>query len=114
MKKKENENVNTPSELHRSRPTPDSSMVERHPRRENRGPNDLRGMTPDQESHLASIIKRFAEACDKKYRAGQAEHGGDLWELSAEALVDNAIDEAIDQVVYLLTLKDRATRLPRF
>lgn len=71
-------------------------------------------MEPNQEAHLASIIKRFSEACDKKYRAGQAEHGGDLWDMSADDLIDNALNEAIDQVVYLLTLKDRLTGLPRF
>ena len=72
------------------------------------------GMTPEQESHLASITKRFHELCDKKYRAGQAEHGGNLWEVPIGGLLDAAIDEAIDQVVYLLTLKDRLTGLPRF
>jgi len=38
-----------------------------------------------------------------KYVTGQKEHGGNLWE--KEGLLDMAIDEAIDQVIYLLTLK---------
>ena len=44
---------------------------------------------------------------DHKYRKGQAEHGGQLW--LNPSLLDNAIDEAIDQVVYLLTLKEQQT-----
>ena len=73
-----------------------------------------RGMTPTQEKHLASVKKRAAELIDRKYRRGQQEHGGDLWSLPVGTLVDNAIDEAVDQLVYLLTIKDRITKLPRF
>ena len=71
-------------------------------------------MTPQQETHLKSITKRFTELCDTKYRKGQQEHGGDMWRMSPGELIDNAISEAIDQVVYLLTLKDRLSGLPRF
>lgn len=71
-------------------------------------------MTPQQEAHLASITKRVAELLDKKYRAGQAEHGGNLWEVPIGSLVDNAIDEAIDQLAYLLSIKDHLTGLSRF
>jgi hypothetical protein len=65
----------------------------------------LRAMSPKQESHLEFIKKRFAELVDPKYRMGQHEHGGDLWRMGNEKLLDCAIEEAIDQVVYLLTLK---------
>ncbi len=68
-------------------------------------------MTPEQEYHLDSIKHDFFVLVDKKYRAGQAEHGGDLTDLSAMKLLDSAIDEAIDQVVYLFTLKDKLTEL---
>jgi hypothetical protein len=44
---------------------------------------------------------------DAKYRKGQEEHGGLLTELTSETLCDHAIEEAIDQVVYLLSLKDK-------
>ena len=71
-------------------------------------------MTPAQEMHLSSIKRRAVELIDRKYRRGQAEHGGDLWDLSVEALVADAIDEAVDQLVYLLTIKDCLTKLPRF
>lgn len=72
-----------------------------------------RMMTPEREDHIASILKRFHERADAKYRKGQAEHGGNLWDLTKEQLIDNAIEEAVDQVVYLFTLKDKLTRLPR-
>lgn len=63
-------------------------------------------MTPEQEQHLARVKGMVDAAIDTKYRAGQKEHGGDLFTLSKEALVAAAIDEAIDQVVYLVTLRD--------
>jgi len=40
-----------------------------------------------------------------KYRKGAEEHGGNLWDLSEDELLDEAINEAIDQVIYLLTIK---------
>jgi hypothetical protein len=63
-------------------------------------------MTLQQENHLEAIKYLFSRLADTKYRRGQAEHGGNLFEMNAEQLVDCAIDEAIDQVIYLLTLKD--------
>lgn len=66
-------------------------------------------MTTKQEKHLLRIKGQFINKVDKKYRAGQAEHGGDLFSLSSITLLDAAIDEAIDQVVYLLTLRDKLT-----
>lgn len=62
-------------------------------------------MTTKQEEHLLSIKREFAILVDKKYRKGQEEHGGDLFDINVGQLIDYAIDEAIDQVVYLLTLK---------
>lgn len=63
-------------------------------------------MTPEQESHLETIKGNFSRLVDAKYRKGQAEHGGNLFDLGIELLVDAAIDEAVDQIVYLLTLRD--------
>lgn len=60
-------------------------------------------MTKDQESHLHTIKQETLERIDKKYRAGQKGHGGNLWQKNN--VLEMAIDEAIDQVVYLLTLK---------
>ena len=60
-------------------------------------------MTKEQEEHLNSIVKDASIAIATKYRAGQDEHGGNLW--TKKGIIDMAIDEAIDQVTYLLTLK---------
>jgi hypothetical protein len=62
-------------------------------------------MTPEQEQHLESVKLNFMCAVDTKYRQGQISHGGNLWR--KKGLIDMAIDEAVDQVVYLLTLKDQ-------
>lgn len=67
-------------------------------------------MTSEQEEHLLDIKRSFALAVDKKYRKGQAEHGGDLVEASRTNLIDCAIDEAIDLYVYLTTLRSKLTR----
>jgi hypothetical protein len=57
-------------------------------------------MNEEQESHLWAIKERFVSKLDSKYRAGQGEHGGNLWD--RDVLTD-AIDEAIDLVTYLDT-----------
>lgn len=64
-------------------------------------------MTDEQEEHLEDIQDEFFDLVDPKYRAGAAEHQGNIWELTELELIDNAIDEAIDQFVYLYTLKQR-------
>jgi hypothetical protein len=64
-------------------------------------------MEEQQEAHLARIKTEFAALVDTKYRKGQVEHGGDLFRKSTADLLNFAIDEAVDQVVYLLTLRER-------
>ena len=64
-------------------------------------------MTEDQEKHLAEIQNAFYKYCDAKYRKGQEEHGGDLFEKTPLDLLNMAIDEAVDQVVYLFTLRQK-------
>lgn len=64
-------------------------------------------MTKDQEKHVASIMRAVNLRMHTKYELGAKEHGGNLWDLSKEALVDQAIDEAIDQLVYLYTIKQK-------
>lgn len=64
-------------------------------------------MTPEQESHLTRILEMTATKLELKYRKGQLEHQGNLFDLSARELLENAIEEAIDQVVYLMTLRDK-------
>ncbi len=62
-------------------------------------------MTPEQEMHLHRIKAEFAALADAKYRAGVAEHGGNLWEKTD--LLEQALWEAVDLVNYLLTEIDR-------
>lgn len=64
-------------------------------------------MKPQQERHLKDILKTSRQLINKKYRAGQEHHGGNLFDLTAAELIDEAINEAIDQMVYLITLKDK-------
>ena len=68
-------------------------------------------MTPQQEKHLREIKQEFDIMVDRKYRKGQEEHGGDLFNMHILQLVDNSIDEAIDQVVYLLTIRNKILSL---
>lgn len=63
-------------------------------------------MLDKQEQHLKEIKSEFLELVDKKYRTGAKEHNSTLSEdYNASQLLDMAIEEATDQVVYLLTLK---------
>lgn len=66
-------------------------------------------MTQEQEQHLQSIKDWFTTEVDKKYRAGQKEHGGDLWLKSG--IIDMAIEEVLDMAVYLTTLKSQIAQI---
>lgn len=73
--------------------------------------NSNDSMTNQQEAHLSSLIEETAARMDDKYRKGAAEHGGNLWDLSIEKLVDNAIEEAVDQLTYLLAVRHKLRAL---
>lgn len=62
-------------------------------------------LTLEQRQHVRQISDDFADLMSEKYRKGAEEHGGNLWEESPLDILGFAIEEAIDQVVYLLTLK---------
>lgn len=62
-------------------------------------------MDKKHDQHLLKIMTDFVRLASDKYQKGQAEHGGSLWE--KKGLIDMAIDEAIDQVIYLFTLKQQ-------
>ena len=66
-------------------------------------------MTLAPEGHLANIQQTIGVEIERKYRLGQAEHGGDLWE--RVPLVDDMIEESIDQMTYALTLKSQLTQV---
>lgn len=60
-------------------------------------------MSDAHRQHMFDLILEFGEIAKEKYTLGQHEHGGKLWK--KKGLIDMAIDEAVDQVVYLLTLR---------
>ena len=68
-------------------------------------------MTLAQEDHLANIQQTVGVEIERKYRLGQAEHGGDLWE--RVPLVDDMIEESIDQMTYALNLKSQLGRVKK-
>ncbi len=68
-------------------------------------------MTIEQEAHLHEIKEAAVNLLDAKYRKGAEEHGGDIMNMSATQLVDEAIYENIDQLVYLLCLRSRITEV---
>lgn len=62
-------------------------------------------MTQEQEKHLDDIKYAFVKAVDAKYRAGQAEHGGDLWK--KPGVLEMLMDECVDFFVYAQVLKQQ-------
>lgn len=67
-------------------------------------------LKPEHLVHMEEISQGFTKLLVPKYTKGVGEHGGHIKELSKEELIDNAIEEAVDQVVYLLTLKEKITK----
>ena len=67
-------------------------------------------MDKQQEIHLARVKSEFIRLCNVKYRQGAKEHGGKLEDYTLLQLLDMALDEAIDQVVYLITARDKAKK----
>lgn len=63
------------------------------------------------EVHAVSIGNEIKQELVTKYMAGAKEHGGKIWEIPTEKLVGAAIEEAIDQAVYLKTLQQQITHL---
>lgn len=63
--------------------------------------------TKSDLEHISRIQNEFVELVDMKYKLGIREHGGHLWEkpLDTESLM-----EAVDQVTYLITLRDQITK----
>lgn len=65
-------------------------------------------LTKQQMAHRAAITEEATQLIWDKYTAGAMEHQTNLREDSTVGqLLDWAIEEAIDQVVYLLTLKSK-------
>lgn len=62
-------------------------------------------MTNEHYEHLQRLLVFLEARLTDKYIKGQKEHGGALWEKTD--LLDQAIEEAIDLCVYLITLKEQ-------
>lgn len=62
-------------------------------------------MSTSDEHHLQSILASFEKEASDKYHKGMAEHGGHLW--LKTGLIDQAIEETIDLVMYLYTLREQ-------
>lgn len=63
--------------------------------------------TKRHQAHLDLILSSIANRITFKYKKGAKEHGGHLADRSALYLVDNMIDEAVDQLTYAITLKEK-------
>ena len=74
-------------------------------------PNATFDLSVQQEQHIKEIISTFSGKMVMKYRKGAQEHGGELLDKDLVWLLDNALDEAIDQVVYLITARTKAIKL---
>ena len=62
-------------------------------------------MTPMREKHLERIKERASQLMDAKYRAGQSEHGGNLWRKKMLGYV-LTLEEQIEEVKNLCVVKD--------
>lgn len=66
------------------------------------------GMSKVQADHLKSILAQAERLISDKYIKGAAEHQSTLSEdYTEEQILDMAIEEAVDQMTYLLTLKEK-------
>lgn len=72
-------------------------------------------MTLEQEAHLAETQAQIQALVESKYRDGASKHGGDLLTYGTLTLIDNAIEENLDALVYLLRAKSvlQASQEPR-
>ena len=73
--------------------------------RKKREQREFRIMNGPRQAHLVRLLEESEKRIREKYFAGQREHGGNLWQ--KEGILEMAIDEAVDMLVYLLTLKEQ-------
>ena len=66
-------------------------------------------MNVERERHLERILDASEGLISDKFRRGQAEHGGNIWE--KPGMLQHALDESADQVVYLYTLEGQMSAL---
>jgi hypothetical protein len=63
-------------------------------------------MTEEQEQDLANLNALHKQMLTKKYIEGARKHGGDLLTMTPEQAILEAIDENLDQYVYLMRALD--------
>ena len=61
-------------------------------------------MEREHEEHLGRIMQKLVPRIQEKYRDGQLKHQTRLWEADILQLANEALNEALDQVVYIYTL----------
>jgi hypothetical protein len=65
-------------------------------------------MTEEQNNHLTGLLEWLTPYLSSKYIKGAEEHKTVLHrDYTAKQLADMAIEEAIDQLVYLYTLRSK-------
>lgn len=69
--------------------------------------NQTNAPDEDHYNHLAALNKDHAKFMTSKYLAGVEEHGGHLRDWTPLQLIDEALNECIDQFVYLHTLREK-------
>lgn len=67
-------------------------------------------MDAAHEAHLQRILKEFTADFRAKYEAGQAEHGGQLWE---KKVMSEIKAELLDMVGYVYTAFEQIERFGR-
>jgi hypothetical protein len=60
-------------------------------------------MTSSQEKHLQELHLFHSFLLDKKYRAGAKKYKNNLLSLTPRRLLEEALEENIDQYVYIVT-----------
>lgn len=63
--------------------------------------------TEEHGQHLHQIQMAASDMLEAKYRRGQSEHGGNLWGMPTARIVESSLEEATDQLTYLLTLRQQ-------
>ena len=66
-------------------------------------------MNVERERHLERILDASEGLINEKFRRGQSEHGGNIWE--KPGMLQHAMEENADQVVYLYTLEGQMSAL---
>ena|SRR6185312_14202384 len=73
-------------------------------------------LTREQYKHIRDLAIAFTSRLNTKYRAGVAEHGGDIRDNGPTALIDMAIDELVDAFVYMMSVREKllAAEVPTY